>query len=225
MSNPDSLYFPLDFLASIYESKTNMADEIINYCIARRLSAIPQDELSARPEYYISKFKSKFNIDPDTGVTDIGTFYHYLNDNPHLPFTKLSCNAFWRFNKSSLSDEEKNVLVLYCVLNSLIGKKKYCQTNWATIEERILKIHYYFKGSNYINVSMFSKTFKNIHKPNKRRVRNHLMEKVMQTFKLSYYSGKGVRGFYISTQLSNKKLEEAVKTPQKKTYICDKYEQ
>lgn len=192
------LNFPISILKTCWsEDVTRCMDDIIDYAIYRSWAESGQTFTSESYKEFASKhFEIILGDNPQRDFNNGKSLYE--NTPQNTPFAGIDKKVMFDYYKNPKTKFEVLCLAAELALHSIIGNKSFAKTNYELMAARMAghnKPDIDIKYPTLIEYYMFKDYW-----------RQKIIDELKWKWHLSYYSARGIRGFYVSFKLDKETL-------------------
>lgn len=191
------LNFPISILKTCWsEDVTRCMGDIIDYAIYRSWAESGQTFTSESYKEFASKHFGITLGNPQRVFNNGKSLYE--NTPQNTPFAGIDRDVMFDYYKTPKREFEVLCLAAELALHSIIGNKSFAKTNYELMAARMAghnKPDIDIKYPTLIEYYMFKDYW-----------RQKIIAELMFRWNLSYYSARGIRGFYVSFKLDYETL-------------------
>lgn len=191
------LNFPISILKTCWsEDVTRCMVDIMHYAIYRSWAESGQTFTNDSYKEFASKHFGIRLGNPQRGFNNGKSLYE--NTPQNTPFAGIDIDVMFDYYENTKTEFDVLCLTAELALHSIIGNKSFAKTNYELMAARMAghnKPDIDIKYPTLIEYYMFKDYW-----------RKMIIDELMVRWNLSYYSARGIRGFYVSFKLDKETL-------------------
>lgn len=191
------LNFPISILKTCWSKDVKQCmNDIMDYAIYRSWTKSGQTFTNDSYKDYADKHFGIILGAPKKGFENGKSLYE--NTLQKTPFAGIDKNVMFDYYKNPKTEFDVLCLAAELALHSIIGEKPYIKTNFDMMAARMAGYNSHDRKVKYPTLIEQYMT--------KQYWRQKIIDDLMFQWNLSYYSARGIRGFYVSFRLNDETL-------------------
>lgn len=205
--------FPITMIPEISKDHNEGLAMVMDYCIARMAKRFEDEDGSARrnaiknasEHYHVTLGNPELTFERGCGLI-------LEHDGKGMPLTGIERQIYWDYYKKDKTPRQVEQLVCFMAIKSILGAKDFIKTNKNMVAARMAGLLSY----KYYPAVLTEKSL--LSKRTERYYMNRLLEDMQYSWNVKIF-GNGVRGFYMSLNLSTTQMAEISEARKRKARI------